>query len=557
MSSSGMYAVASAISSVVYYSSNYGVSWTASSSVSATSYEIAMSASGQYVVFPAYNGYIYYSSNYGHSFTQSSSGVKNWESIAMDASGQYLVVGVYNGYIYYSNDYGVTWTQSNSIYSDWSPLSMSGSGTYVLAAQNAKNAPLYHSSDYGQTWTVTSSPSGAYYRIAMSSDTAFAIATYSNGHVYYSYNYGVTWTASSSAAVANYYGPATNGQGTSLIAVVLSGGIYYNSFAYSASPSIVSTAAPSASPTAVPSLPPSANPSASPTAVPSLVPSAMPSANPSAVPSASPSAVPSLAPSAVPTASPSVVTVNPTAVPSISPTAPSVAPSASCVEWMLGYSRESCSQTCGRVLRTCSADVLYSIVTLEAFSTMVSSSVQLETDAMTGAADSFCTQGVNDYNFTSTLAASADFLGFQSPIAFTYLANELNESVRETYCNYPTSVADVKGDCDTSYLNPPAQRFCPCSCGGRRVLRNEERPPKNNEEKVENKEEIKINIKEVMLSTSPPLQYDVLLSKLEYVEVVAFGLLLLASLVAAYYLHVLRKKDAKRLAEVKVLTRQN
>jgi hypothetical protein len=124
-----------------------------------------------------------------------------------------------------------------------------------------------------------------------------------------------------------------------------------------------------------------------------------------------------------------------------------------CVEWVLGYSRESCSLTCSRVSRTCKQDNFNQIVTQQDFYDMVVSSLQLSTGTDTGTAPVFCSQGINVYNFAP------------SPAAFTYVVCNENGKHEQTYCNYPTSLANLDGDCDAQYIYPPAQRFCPCTVG--------------------------------------------------------------------------------------------
>ena len=185
------------------------------------------------------------------------------------------------------------------------------------------------------------------------------------------------------------------------------------------------------------------------TAEPTVVPTAAPTQTPSEEPTTAPTAEPTVVPTAAPSAAPSA---GPTAAPSSAPT--EAEPQGECLEWVLGYSRESCTLTCSRVSRTCSFQYLQGVVSQEAFYQMVASATDLETSTATGAAETFCSQGINTYDFAPV------------PAAFTYvLCSPGGEREEQTYCNYPTSLSGLGGDCDTEYVYPPAQRFCPCTLG--------------------------------------------------------------------------------------------
>jgi len=102
-----------------------------------------MSSSGQYQSFMGTNGCgIYYSSNYGQTWTISNlSSIPAGKTICCSSSGQYQLAGNAVGYgpIYYSTNYGQTWTtpQQASSYSinsinGTSGLCMSSNGQYAL-----------------------------------------------------------------------------------------------------------------------------------------------------------------------------------------------------------------------------------------------------------------------------------------------------------------------------------------------------------------------------------------------------------------------------------------
>jgi hypothetical protein len=96
-----------------------------------------MSASGQYACLSVdSNPGMYYSSNYGQSWTIAS-GVTNTYNVCMSASGQYVIaVGASTGtnYIYYSVNYGVSWIASSQFASgNWYGCAISSNGQYLLA----------------------------------------------------------------------------------------------------------------------------------------------------------------------------------------------------------------------------------------------------------------------------------------------------------------------------------------------------------------------------------------------------------------------------------------
>jgi hypothetical protein len=145
-----------------------------------------MSASGQYQSVCIFGGGIYYSTNYGQTWTGPASGSSsfNWYSIAMSASGQYQSVCIYGGgVIYNSINYGQTWTASGSSSLDWRSIAMSASGQYQSACINGG---IYYSTNYGQTWTGPASGTLSYewYSIAMSASGQYTSACSSNVGIY-------------------------------------------------------------------------------------------------------------------------------------------------------------------------------------------------------------------------------------------------------------------------------------------------------------------------------------------------------------------------------------
>jgi hypothetical protein len=202
--------------------STFGQSWLPNSAAGVLQWNgCAMSASGQYITATANASGLWYSSNYGQSWTQISNATiptaANIASIAISGLGQYQVaastVPTYG--IYYSSTYGTTWTQASGTTSiTWAQICMSISGQYASAAPSASNY-IYYSSNYGQTWTsTTSSVQGAYGGIACSASGQYQVAAITSGGIYYSTNYGITWTLSniSSSGTTGNGGMSASGQ---------------------------------------------------------------------------------------------------------------------------------------------------------------------------------------------------------------------------------------------------------------------------------------------------------------------------------------------------------
>ena len=201
ISATGQYMTASANGSGVYYSLNYGQTWTQVSTATipgASSVAgIAMSASGQYqVVTATQSGYgIYYSSNYGQTFTQAAStSTILWSQVCISSSGQYVsTTPITSGVTYYSSNYGQTWTASSSVSGVYAGIACSASGQ--LQAAVIASGGIYYSINYGKTWTIsniTSSGSTGYG--AMSASGQYVIFPASNSGIYISSNYGQTYT---------------------------------------------------------------------------------------------------------------------------------------------------------------------------------------------------------------------------------------------------------------------------------------------------------------------------------------------------------------------------
>jgi len=190
----------------VYKSSNSGSSFSSLISTSNPYRNIAMSSNGQYVYITSNSpAYLYYSSNYGTSFTQSSVG-SNISGLACDSTGQNVFVLDWSaGYIWKSSNYGVSFTKITS----------GGVNIANLCYSSSTNKLYYCSSSSGYVYiynlnnsTYVSYKPGSGINCsgtAVSSDGQHIYICYSivtSNQVYYSSNGGSSWSSVSLGSVA-------------------------------------------------------------------------------------------------------------------------------------------------------------------------------------------------------------------------------------------------------------------------------------------------------------------------------------------------------------------
>lgn len=192
-SSNGKIFYASVYNGNIQYSSNYGESWLSYPSVPTSNptmapgpdtrpftyrnwSSIVTSQSGQYVVVAEGNGPIYRSTNYGASFSATSSGSGEWMSVASSGTGQYVAAGMNLGYIYLSNDFAASWSPAVQMYRmQWYSVAISENGQNITAA--VYGGTIYFSCDFGASWNpVNPSYNQFWYSIAMSYDANYQAA---------------------------------------------------------------------------------------------------------------------------------------------------------------------------------------------------------------------------------------------------------------------------------------------------------------------------------------------------------------------------------------------
>ena len=210
----------------VYYSSDYGFSWSTSDVPSAAYLCLAASLTGQYVVVSDALGNLYKSSNYGATYTLVASSLSLPYAIAISSDGQYFYALSSDGTgdIYIGSGETVTTTNVGTSIT-WYSITCDSTGAYVYATgyDALYNGLLYASADYGATWALnTTLP-------AISDGNANQIACDSTGQlinlaagpqgIYQSTNGGSTW-AQLSAPIAGRYWLflASDSTGTNLIA---------------------------------------------------------------------------------------------------------------------------------------------------------------------------------------------------------------------------------------------------------------------------------------------------------------------------------------------------
>jgi hypothetical protein len=289
----------------IYYTSNYGVTWNKQSDTPNWWYTLCMSSTGQYC-FATTNSLIaiigiipdstvYYSTDYGHSWTQSNIANGNYSPIVISATGQYgLTSEIENNgdgdyvYIAYTNDYGVTWTIASTNYASFWQLAISANGDYCLAGSfgvttdpdtyagiytikreftnetldlenilqpiNPKYwtisnnnylfssvsmtgssglgvgcvslGNIYYTEDYGYSWTLSNSDNGNWSGISINNNSV--LACINNGQIYMSTNYGIKWSIITSSPTENWTCISLSSNNTA-IACIDEGSIYYSS----------------------------------------------------------------------------------------------------------------------------------------------------------------------------------------------------------------------------------------------------------------------------------------------------------------------------------------
>jgi photosystem II stability/assembly factor-like uncharacterized protein len=170
----------------IFISTNYGETWTANVNISGIKC-IASSSDGKKIVVGqiGYPYGIYYSNDYGNNWTQSiaPSTYNGWSCIVSSSDGNIVVIGGYNGYIWYSYDSAINWSKSNSPISNWTSIASSLDGNKMVATCDQG---IYISIDFGITWNISDAPISDWSSITSSSDGNILVSC-QNGSIWYSF----------------------------------------------------------------------------------------------------------------------------------------------------------------------------------------------------------------------------------------------------------------------------------------------------------------------------------------------------------------------------------
>jgi hypothetical protein len=156
----------------------------------------ALSATGKYIVCGCgqYQG-LQVSTDYGVSWTQKETTAWYWNDVATAMDGSVMYGCSDGGLIKKSVNYGTTWT---TIYTDgtsrsFKSMSCSSDGKYILAAF-ASSSQLLLSTDYGANFNLVGT-SASYYKVSMSKNGIYMVASVNGSAVYYSINSGSSWSS--------------------------------------------------------------------------------------------------------------------------------------------------------------------------------------------------------------------------------------------------------------------------------------------------------------------------------------------------------------------------
>lgn len=162
------------ISQNIYYSTNYGRTFSKSSSTGSSSYFLAVSQSGTSMF--ATSSSVSRSTDGGYSWRATSLPQGNWNSVAMSFDGSRIVAAAgadqYSNYhmggIYTSQDGGNSWLMTSAPTNlNWKSVASDQSGQYLQAA--AAGAGIYRSTDFGKSWYLTSAPTAQWKTITVDS----------------------------------------------------------------------------------------------------------------------------------------------------------------------------------------------------------------------------------------------------------------------------------------------------------------------------------------------------------------------------------------------------
>ena len=233
--STGQFLIAGIYGGTIYYSTDYAVSVASSSIVSSYYwYSSFTSGSGQYGYAVEYlTGTVWYSMNYGASWTQYSTSIMTessssyYFSITCDLTGAY-VYGTSNQDFktFYSTDYGSTWS---SVSTGYGGNAVAGTASKIYTASTSSS--LYYFSLSGSTMALVSNTTVASTLLVLTVDTSGqAVAGGSSyGYLYYTTSAPSNFYNSSVAPFTSWLSISSSDSGQYVTAGSASSGAYYSS----------------------------------------------------------------------------------------------------------------------------------------------------------------------------------------------------------------------------------------------------------------------------------------------------------------------------------------
>jgi len=173
----------------IYSSTDSGVTWTLQTTglpVSAAWNDISCSQDGA-IVGASYGGVavnIYYSLDYGVSWSQGNT-ARSWSSISVSSTGQYMASCVSSpGNMFYSMDHGATWSSYGVGQNAWYRVALSGDGSILSGCNSGGDQYTYTFYNYGGQFEQQITPSTNMYCVYISRNGQYEIVGSNAGYVY-------------------------------------------------------------------------------------------------------------------------------------------------------------------------------------------------------------------------------------------------------------------------------------------------------------------------------------------------------------------------------------
>ena len=212
----------------IFYSTDYGVTWSASDQATTGWTAVAMSADGLKAVACQTGAQPYYSADGGATWSFSGSSVgttRAWTGVALSEDGATGYICSSEG-IYQTANSGSTWAASGDAPARaWSAIATSADGSIVFACSNSE---VMRSINSGTNWSSCTITGGNYSSIATSDDGVIAVVCSSTGNVYKSINTGADFTQITTAPSRSWSSISLSENGLDIAASETTGYVYYS-----------------------------------------------------------------------------------------------------------------------------------------------------------------------------------------------------------------------------------------------------------------------------------------------------------------------------------------